>query len=131
MAHNTARTQKTMRELADPNVEKTNDKINANWRFPKKTFTFEITYYDEKGKFYRLVQYDYKANTDREGCPNMNDVAAHIRGLRDNAGQAALPGMDIGDDLYKEGWCGFIHICLGGRSILVLPVDGYQYQGRN
>lgn len=82
----------------------------------KKEFLFYVTYFNMKGRPVLQTNFTYKCRFDSKGNPNINDVASHIRGLRDSGGQGALYGLD------DEGWNGYIHVAdICGKSCLILP----------
>jgi hypothetical protein len=81
-------------------------------------FTIKLTYFKTSGKYYTSATFSRKFRTclnDTE-TPYMNDVASHVRGLRDSGGQDAMPGLS------GEGWEGYILIeCDEGFPVLILP----------
>lgn len=66
-------------------------------RGTKQKFRFRLRYFKPSGKWYTDTLYEYECasieTTGPHQTPYMNDAVAHIRGLRDNGGQGAMPGL--------------------------------------
>lgn len=82
-------------------------------------FAIEITYFKPSGKFYTRERFERVfrnvGSVDQPSC-HMEHVASYIRGLRDNGGQSALPGLS------GDGWDGPIMVdCEQGFPVLIFP----------
>ncbi len=89
-------------------------------RGERKLFQIGLRYFKPNGKWYTDTVFDYvTATIEGTDDPYMNDVVAHIRGLRDGGGQGALPGLHHN----SEGWDGFIEVYWfpDGFPTLILP----------
>lgn len=87
-------------------------------RGSKQEFDFSITYFKDTGKFYTDTLYRWVCatvgGTNPAPTPYMNDIVAHIRGLRGSG--SPLPGL-IGTD-----WDGYIVVVhADGYPTLILP----------
>ena len=85
--------------------------------FLEKT-KFEIVYFKLSGKYRTsaIVYWPIKFLNDEKQSVNMTNACAKLRGLRDNGGPGALPGLS------GEGWDGFITIdSEKGFPCLILP----------
>lgn len=86
----------------------------------KKTFSFEVWYFKESGKFY--TESNWETEVDALGpegnAPYMQEAVARLRGLRDSGGQGAMPGLSQ----WTEGWAGPILLNHPeGYPCLILP----------
>jgi hypothetical protein len=90
-------------------------------RGPRRKFVFTINYFKDNGKWYSSYLYEYECaviDSGNRDQPYINDVIAHIRGLRDSGGQGAMPGLHH----QSEGWDGFIMVQHGDSfPTLILP----------
>ncbi len=82
----------------------------------KKKFAFLITYFKPSGKLYasEVVHWDIRSVDMNESQAYTPDALAKLRGLRDNGGPEALPGLCC------DGWDGPILI---EQASLRLGVD--------
>lgn len=84
----------------------------------RETFTVRLTYFKPTGKYYTDTTFQWTGRTLPDGSCYMPDVVAHVRGLRDNAGQGALYGLSW----RSEGWDGPILVdCDRGYPTLLMP----------
>lgn len=76
-------------------------------------FNVVVNYYDRSGRFVKYAFFRASARItgtvnrgrhDEEHTPNIHDVVATLRGLRDTGGPGRLPGMGSTED----GWDGYI-----------------------
>lgn len=86
----------------------------------KADFEFEIWYFKESGKFYTEAKVTWSmeniATDGQPPTPAMWHAVAKLRGLRDNGGPEALPGLCC------NGWPGPIVInCEQGFPCLLMP----------
>lgn len=96
----------------------------------KRLFKFKIIYFKENGKYYTeaLVEWEVRLIANSEGyLAYYHDAVAKLRGLRDNDGPEALPG------LCGNGWKGPILIeqatLIQGRSENSMSPDDYYCDG--
>lgn len=78
---------------------------------------FDITYFKPSGKFYTSATVEWEITMCEGGqTVYMADACAKLRGLRDNGGPGALPGLS------SDGWKGFMLIDSDkGYPCLILP----------
>lgn len=88
-------------------------------RGDKREFDFRLTYFKPSGKYYTDTVYRWvcaNIGGEKRSTPYMNDIVAHIRGLRDGNGQSALPGL-------SGMWDGFILVDHpDGVPTLIVPL---------
>jgi hypothetical protein len=77
----------------------------TNTKTDRKVFTIKIRYFKPSGKWYTDAEFtsEFRTIDSMPDSPNMNDVAAYVRGVRDSGGQGSMPGLEN-----HGGWDGFI-----------------------
>lgn len=84
-----------------------------------RIFKFHLTYFKSSGKYYTDIEVDWECRTldNQPDTPYMYDVFSKVRGLRDNGGPGALPGLS------GEGWEGPILVDCEENGVpgLILP----------
>lgn len=80
-------------------------------------FVFTIWYFKPSGKLHLTAEARWRTEEAHGGGPNMHQAAARLRGLRDNGGPGALPGLST----LTDGWDGIIvvHHPQGGPVMLL------------
>ncbi len=88
-----------------------------------ETFTFSLWYFKPNGKYYTETVVNWKVRCcdvapDATRLAYMSDACAKLRGLRDNGGPGALPGLS------GDSWDGFILInSEEGFPCLIIPKE--------
>lgn len=84
--------------------------------YDRRSFRFKVTYFTTAGTVHLVtwteatVRAKVGSSSVEDGAvwfPVMSDIVSRIRGLRDNGGQGALPGLE---HRHSEGWSGSILI---------------------